>query len=609
MKELINKQKSNLIIALGAAVVIILITGGLGLGQYLNNRLAFGYGGGSVITPITSVNRPLVLPDIQKGGRLFKDVNGVLIELEVPPLSTNEYALYDVLPVNINNNNNVCAGEGSIISNIAFTVFAKDRNDQPISKFGRYLNISVTMAGIPVNSSNVGVYYLNSNQQWVLGGQGVLNIEDSKVTFRTSEAGTFALINTNGLPRLIESQSRCSGLVLGATDYADGSVLRTCDAQLYQIKNQVARSIGRLSLTEQTYKSSPVFDVDYDIIVRYTPDGSGPNRQKDFSTGDLLRTCDWKVYRVEGNSTFRHVNTYEELQARFEGQIINNVDYWQIAKYRNIAYSPTDSAVLGEKIYETGSLIRTDDNKVYIVQDQTVQHLVTLPKTINYFAGQPIFNVNFEVLETHQNRLAFSDARVLGAKAYGDGALLRTRDWKVYRVENGQLKQVAFFPNPNQTTFEGQKINDVDYGELAQFTRVNDVPNPDPTSQVLGVKTYADGTLLRIPNGKIYIIINNKPVIIANLEELQRYAGREIFNISQINIDELLTEVTTGGQVLGVKAYGDGALLKTPDWKIYEVNGDMVNHIATYPGTQLTYQGRKLNIVSFEDLTQYEMLK
>lgn len=613
MYEIIKQAKTNIILTIGAAIAIVIVTGQLGLGAFLNNRFAFGYGGGLgyIVTPLTAVNTPLVIPAIiPKGGRLYNKFNSALAELEVPPGSVGEYAIFDIKELTINSNNNVCLGTGQIIGNIAFTVFAKDINDQPINVFDKDINVSITMAGLPVNSSNLGVYYLNSNNQWVFGGQAIFNIQNSKVTFTINESGTFAIINTPGLPRLLEAGARCSGQVLGVKEFANGSILRTCDAQMYVIENSIAKSIGRLDLTNQTYQGQVVNDVDYDVIVRYTPAGAGPSRDKNFSEGELLRTCDYKIYRVEGED-FRHITTHKELQSYFEGQKINNVDYWQIAKYRNINYNPViDQQVLGIKKYAPGALIRTIDNKVYIIEASTVKHLVTLDKTISFFAGQPIFDISYDELETYRNPTTSSDGqRVLGVKRYGDGAILRTRDWSVYRVENGQIRKVALLPSSNQTTFQGQKINDVDYGVLSLFTKVEDGPVVNPTQQVLGVKQYANGTLLRTPDSKVYVIRDGKPQHIATLAELNSYSGVSIINIFIDELNQLILgpeQVTTGGQVLGVKKYGDGTLLKTPDWKLYEVMSGAVHHIATVPGPQDYYQGRKIINISLNELAQYE---
>ncbi|NUM25239.1 MAG: hypothetical protein HUU49_01275 [Candidatus Buchananbacteria bacterium] len=621
MKELINIARKHIVLTLLSAAAIVAVTGQLGIGEFLNNRSAYGYGGGLgyLIRPIISINRPLLIPEAGREGQLFKHFTDATVKVEVPPRAVAGYALFDVDQLIIGAGDNVCSGSGEIIGNKAFTVKATNQNGSSINTFEDNLIVSITMPGLPVNSSNLGVYYFNTNHQWVYGAPAVFNVENSEVTFQIRDLGTFAIINASGLPRLIESETRCQGVVLGVKDFEEGAILRTCDAQMYEIQNNQAVSIGRLDLINRTYESKPVNDVDYDVIVRYTKPGTEPvSRQKNFSDGELLRTCDWKIYRIEGDG-FRHIKTYTELQKYWEGQTINNVDYWQIAKYRNLDYSPDSltpgqqSQVLGAKTYAKGTFVRTPDSKVYVVEDSTVRFVVELPKSTNLYTGARVIDIEFDDLVELRTELAGSEARVLGVKSYGDGALLRTRDWNVYRVEGTKIRKVGVVVGPNADTLNGQKVIDVDYATLAYYTKVEDTTVAAPAvtgGQVLGVKQYADGTLLRVPDGRVFVVRNGKPQHIATLDELNKnYPGVKIISITTAELDNLIngaSQVTTGGRVLGVKKYGDGSLLKTPDWKLYEVKDGRVHHIATIPGSQDFYQGKKINQVTYEELAQYE---
>ncbi|MDX9893366.1 MAG: hypothetical protein RB292_03030 [Patescibacteria group bacterium] len=625
MKQIINIAKNNVFVTLAAAVAIIFITGQLGFGSFLSNRLAFGYGAGLgyLIRPLIGVNQPLLIPDYGREGRLFRNFGNTNVELEVPPHSVQSQTLFDVKQYNVSSADNVCVGSGEIIGDKAFTIVATNQNDNNVNSFGNDLTMSITMAGLPLDSSNLGIYYFNGNHQWVFGGQAVFNIENSKVTFQTKDAGTFAIIEAAGLPRLIESQARCQGQVLGIKEYEEGAILRTCDAQMYEIKNSQAVSIGRLELTNQSYQGKPVNDVDYEVIVRYTKPGSGPERYKDFNDGDLLRTCDWKIYRVEGN-VFRHIGSHTELQSKYEGQVIHNVDYWQIAKYRNIDYSPEqlsssqEQQVLGAKTYAEGTILRTSDLKVYAMKDGQLVYLRDLPMSQTKYLNNPIFNITDQEFQeitgdTNQQSIFGSDARVLGVKKYGVGALLRTRDWRVYQVEvNDRIRYITNLVTPNENTYQGREVIDVDYGVLAHYVLVSDdEPFTATTGKVLGAKTYADGTLVRIAeDGRIFVVNNGKFKHIATLDELtENYPGVKVINITLADFNLAQgREYTTGGRVLGVKKYGNNVLLKTPDWKVYQITDGKIHHIATIPGAQDYYQGKEIINVGYEELAQYERI-
>ena len=67
--------------------------------------------------------------------------------------------------------------------------------------------------------------------------------------------------------------------------------------------------------------------------------------------------------------------------------------------------------------------------------------------------------------------------------------------------------------------------------------------NKEPQKAVLGVTKYADGTLLRTPDHRIYAIIGGKKHYVANLQELARdYFGVEILDVSFDVVNEIPNE-------------------------------------------------------------------
>jgi|GEM_PF-4943371 len=120
--------------------------------------------------------------------------------------------------------------------------------------------------------------------------------------------------------------------------------------------------------------------------------------------------------------------------------------------------------------------------------------------------------------------------------------------------------------------------------------------NSTTTKQVLGVKVYADGTLLRGTNNRIYVVKGNTLQYIPNLKELAKYHG-PILKVS----DEVIASFSQTA-VLGVKKYADGTLLKAKgDVKIYFIKNGKKVHIKSlaelkqHKGKTLTVEASELN--------------
>jgi hypothetical protein len=116
--------------------------------------------------------------------------------------------------------------------------------------------------------------------------------------------------------------------------------------------------------------------------------------------------------------------------------------------------------------------------------------------------------------------------------------------------------------------------------------------------QVLGAQLYSVGSLVRTPDKKIFLVLGNNQIQkIKDLKELAKYKGRKIYNISS----EVLAQLK---QVLGVKIYADGTLLRTPDKKIYVIINGQKNYISSLK--QLAkYKNSKIYNVTAEVLANY----
>ncbi|MDP2812627.1 MAG: PA14 domain-containing protein [bacterium] len=124
------------------------------------------------------------------------------------------------------------------------------------------------------------------------------------------------------------------------------------------------------------------------------------------------------------------------------------------------------------------------------------------------------------------------DADIAGIFNFPDGTLIRHEcdpEMKVYIIRDQQKWHI---PNLNYLSkyYFGKRIYNIDRLALELYK--------DWTGKVSGVKEYPDGSLLRSRDMKIYIIENGKKVYISNLEELKKYAGQDIFDVS----DEVISQ-------------------------------------------------------------------
>ncbi|PIP66802.1 MAG: hypothetical protein COW93_03715, partial [Parcubacteria group bacterium CG22_combo_CG10-13_8_21_14_all_41_9] len=106
-----------------------------------------------------------------------------------------------------------------------------------------------------------------------------------------------------------------------------------------------------------------------------------------------------------------------------------------------------------------------------------------------------------------------------------------------------------------------------------------------PKPQVLGEQIYADGTLIRGSDKKIYAVLDNALKHISSLKELQlSYAGKPIFDISD-------SVIARYGVVSGTKIYSTGKLIRASDKKIYAVLGNTLRHITSLEELRRSYAG------------------
>jgi len=245
--------------------------------------------------------------------------------------------------------------------------------------------------------------------------------------------------------------------------------------------------------------------------------------------------------------------------------------------------------VLGVKLFAVGTLLRNEEGKVYVVTSGNAIKLIPDLQTLQSYRGRDIYGISDALIS--QYRQVYGE--VLGAKVYANGTLLRSPDNRVYVVTNGQLQYVSSLEQLK--SYAGRNIFNISWATLAQYQQIS------ASGQVLGVKTYGNGTLLRSPEMKVYLVTDGHLKYINTLSELKSYAGQPIYNVSY---NTLAQYPLVSGQVLGVKIYSDGTLLRTPDKKIYVIQNGKPQYIRTL-GELYQYRNTRIIDVSYSVLANF----
>ena len=123
-----------------------------------------------------------------------------------------------------------------------------------------------------------------------------------------------------------------------------------------------------------------------------------------------------------------------------------------------------------------------------------------------------------------------SDLDLLDIFQYPNNSLLRDAcrpDMSVYLIKDQKKWHIPSWKYLHDNHF-GERIYNVLSAVVDSYENW--------TGEVLGIKDYADGTLLRGSDHKVYILEDGQKRHIKSLEELVKYFGQEIVDVS----DEIL---------------------------------------------------------------------
>jgi len=225
---------------------------------------------------------------------------------------------------------------------------------------------------------------------------------------------------------------------------------------------------------------------------------------KTYADGTLLRSKITKRIYVIVNGKLAKIANLKEL-AKYAGQPIIDVD-------QNVIDTYNEQVVLGVKVieYAEGTLLRSKITKrIYVIVNGKLAKIANLKELAKY-AGQPIIDVDQNVIDTYNEQI------VLKAKVveYAEGDFFRSKTTgKIYIMVNGKM---VLIPSPEVSDkYNGRTILDVEQNVIDSYS-------------------YADGTLLRsLTTKRIYVIIDGKKVHIVSLAQLKKYAGKKIVDVTE----------------------------------------------------------------------------
>ena len=116
--------------------------------------------------------------------------------------------------------------------------------------------------------------------------------------------------------------------------------------------------------------------------------------------------------------------------------------------------------MLGAEFYPNGSLIRGNNAKIYLIENNKKRHIINL-EALKQFAGIEIFNVTDETINL------YSIGNKIIGRIYKDGDLIRGDDMKIYVILNGKKKHIINIKELRLNYFK-QKIFNISMEEIVK---------------------------------------------------------------------------------------------------------------------------------------------
>lgn len=179
------------------------------------------------------------------------------------------------------------------------------------------------------------------------------------------------------------------------------------------------------------------------------------------------------------------------------------------------AQPTTPGSVLGVKLFADGTLIRTADRKIFVIVNGGFKKSVASLEELRKLGKREIMNVNDATFA----KIPFDTGKVLGAKVFKDGSLIRGRDGKIFVIEKGEKRHIATM------------------AELKKFSRVKIESVDDNTLN--SIKTKGAVRLLRARDGKIFAVENNEKRHVRSMDELKSFGKIKVESADDNTLDRI----------------------------------------------------------------------
>jgi len=145
-----------------------------------------------------------------------------------------------------------------------------------------------------------------------------------------------------------------------------------------------------------------------------------------------------------------------------------------------------------------------------------------------------------------------------------------------------QTGATALWPSANLTTYEKNQI-------------LKNTEKTDTGVKVLGAYYYPDGSLVRGPDKKIFVIFGRYKTLIHNLIALQKYHGQEIISISAEEISDFIHRQCRPGDLIREK----GGV------KIFFVQKNGKEYVPNLTILRQHYSGQKIHNLDKDEIGKY----
>lgn len=172
-----------------------------------------GGGGGGRADHITAFNTPLVLPSGQYSGVLtqtFDDNYQVVIDVPKDDVTFETHIRVERIRMSLDQASRLTTDDVSLVGDSLFRIIVTDAEGNRITHFRNPVDITITVSGMPDNSSQVGVYS-HDTQEDVWRHVPDATIGNREVAFTVEHPADFAVFQARDVPPLLAAVASLFG--------------------------------------------------------------------------------------------------------------------------------------------------------------------------------------------------------------------------------------------------------------------------------------------------------------------------------------------------------------------------------------------------------------